>query len=56
MVRNILLSVLAGLLVPLIFWIGGYEFERGGIGAICFIYTIVVSVVTYYGLRVGEQT
>jgi hypothetical protein len=44
---KILLSTFVALVVPVIFWCGGYNFERNDTGGFCAFGTVMVFMYTY---------
>ena len=46
--ERVALSIIAGMLVPFLFWAGGFNFERGEGGFNCALLTIAVTIVVYY--------
>jgi hypothetical protein len=46
--KRVVLSALVGLLVPALFWLGGYDFDQRGSGAVmCAVYTLLVGGMAY---------
>jgi biotin transporter BioY len=52
---KILLSTLVSLIVPVIFWCGGYNFERNETGGFCAFWTVMVFMYTYLMAHIWEE-
>lgn len=47
--KRILISIGSAALAPLLFWIGGFDFDRRGEGALCCaLLTIMIAGLVYY--------
>ena len=47
MKKRVAATVAVGALVPTIFWLGGFDFERGILFALCAIYAIGLAALIY---------
>lgn len=48
MIKRILLSILASLVVVFLFWTGGFDFHRGEVGFFCALLSLFVGGLTFY--------
>ena len=47
--KRLVLSIIGALTVPMFFWLGGYDFDSRGAGAVmCALYTLLLGAMVYF--------